>query len=100
MEFMAVGVPVVVSSTAVDRHYFDDRVVRFFPSGDAVAMADAMHEVLTNEALRTSLVAAGIQYVERNNWEHSRERYLAIVDALCAGVAATTGVEVSDGRES
>ena len=29
MEFMAVGVPVVVSSTKIDRYYFDDSMVRF-----------------------------------------------------------------------
>ena len=33
MEFMAVRVPVVVSSTRIDRYYFDDSVVRFFESG-------------------------------------------------------------------
>ena len=31
MEFMAVGVPVVVSSTKVDRYYFNDSIVRFSP---------------------------------------------------------------------
>lgn len=100
MEFMAVGVPVVASSTTIDRYYFNDRVVRFFPSGDAVAMADAMHEVLTDETLRTSLVTAAMEYVERNNWDHSRERYLAVVDQLCTGIAATRESGVSDVRGS
>src|SRR5262249_55376947 len=48
MEFMAVGVPVVVSSTRIDRHYFDDGVVRFFPSGDHEALAVAMYETLSD----------------------------------------------------
>ena len=39
LEFMASGVPVVVSSTRVDRHYFNDKVVRFFPSGDIGRLA-------------------------------------------------------------
>jgi hypothetical protein len=29
MEFMSVGVPVVVSSTKIDRFYFNDSVVHF-----------------------------------------------------------------------
>jgi glycosyltransferase involved in cell wall biosynthesis len=35
MEFMSVGVPVVVSSTKIDRYYFNDAVVRFFESGNS-----------------------------------------------------------------
>ena len=41
MEFMSLGVPVVVSSTKIDRFYFDDSVVRFFESGNADALATA-----------------------------------------------------------
>lgn len=33
MEFMSVGVPVVVSATRVHRHYFDESVVRIFRIG-------------------------------------------------------------------
>ena len=48
MEFMSIGVPVVVSGTTVDRFYFDDTVVRFFESGNDEDLANAMREVLTN----------------------------------------------------
>ncbi len=57
MEFMAVGVPVVVSSTKIDRFYFDDSVVRFFESGNSDALASAMLEVLSNAKLRRDLVS-------------------------------------------
>jgi len=32
----------VVSSTKIDRYYFDDSVARFFESGNADALAEAM----------------------------------------------------------
>lgn len=82
MEFMSVGVPVVVSSTKVDRHYFDDSVVRFFPSGDERALADAMAELLTDPAKRERQVRAAREYAQRNSWAHHQETYLRIVDAL------------------
>ena len=58
LEFMSVGVPVAVSSTKVDRYYFNDTVVRFFESGNHEELAKAMHEVLSDSTYRESLVAA------------------------------------------
>ena len=65
MEFMAVRVPVVVSSTKIDQFYFDQSVVRFFESGNVDAMAGAMLEVLIDSNLRSNLVARAFEYVAR-----------------------------------
>jgi glycosyltransferase involved in cell wall biosynthesis len=85
MEFMSVGVPVVVSSTKIDRFYFDDSVVRFFESGNVEALADEMYSVLSNRELRQSLVVCASEYVARNSWETRKSDYLGLVDSLCAG---------------
>lgn len=82
MEFMSLGVPVVVSATKVDRYYFNDTVVCFFESGNVDEMAQAMHKVLTDSALRESLVKNASEYVERECWERHKQRYLQLVDQL------------------
>jgi glycosyltransferase involved in cell wall biosynthesis len=82
MEFMAVGVPVVVSSTKIDRYYFDESVVRFFESGNDEAMAEAMLQVLCNEELRCDMIRRAGKYVSQNSWERHKIRYLKLVDAL------------------
>ena len=69
MEFMALGVPVVVSSTKVDRYYFNDSVVRFFESGNDDDLAEAMFEVFSNGELRQEMVARAGEYVARNSWD-------------------------------
>lgn len=84
MEYMSVGVPVVVSATRVDRYYFDDSVVRFFPSGDEEALARAMLEVLTDARLRERMIRNATAYVERNSWERRKADYLRLVDSLIA----------------
>lgn len=84
MEFMSVGVPVVVSNTKIDRFYFDGSVVRFFESGNPDALAEAMHDVLTNAELRTTMVARASEYASRNSWENRKSKYLQLVDSLCA----------------
>lgn len=82
MEFMSQAVPVICSRTKIDTFYFDDSVVRFFPSGDHRAMADAMLSVIQNRDVRDRLLAAGLEYVSRNSWEVKRADYLALVDSL------------------
>ena len=83
MEFMAVRVPVVVSSTKIDQFYFDQSVVRFFESGNVDAMAGAMLEVLIDSNLRSNLVARAFEYVAQNCWETRKREYLQLADALC-----------------
>ena len=84
MEFMSVGVPVVVSSTKVDRFYFDDSVVRFFESSNVDALSEAMYSVLTNPDAQRKMVASALEYVKRNSWDTRKADYLELVDSLCA----------------
>ena len=83
MEFMAVGVPVVVSSTKVDRYYFNDSIVRFFPSGDADALARQMLSLLVNAEVRQEMVHRASEYAATNCWESRKGDYLNLVDYLC-----------------
>jgi glycosyltransferase involved in cell wall biosynthesis/peptidoglycan/xylan/chitin deacetylase (PgdA/CDA1 family) len=82
MEFMSQGLPVVASRTRIDTFYFDDKTVRFFPSGDDKAMADAMLAVMEDADLRESLIRAGYDYVTRHGWDTKKNEYLDLVDSL------------------
>jgi glycosyltransferase involved in cell wall biosynthesis len=84
MEFMAVGVPVIVSNTKVDRFYFDDSVVCFFESGNAHALAQKMLELLRNPDLRRELILRASEYAAQNSWQRRKSDYLEIVDSICA----------------
>jgi glycosyltransferase involved in cell wall biosynthesis len=85
MEFMAVGVPVIVSSTKVDRYYFNDSVVRFFEPGNPDALATEMVSVLRNHELRKRMTAQALKYAATHCWENRKGDYLRLVDSLCAG---------------
>ncbi|MGO8697107.1 MAG: glycosyltransferase [Limisphaerales bacterium] len=86
MEFMSLGVPVIVSETKIDRFYFNDSIVRFFPSGNDEALADAMYELISQPERRRGLVARASDYAARNNWATRKDEYLHLIDSLC-GVA-------------
>ena len=82
MEFMAVGVPVIVARTQIDTLYHDETMVKFFASGDESDLADAIELLWSDPVLRAALVAAGARYVSENNWNIKKQDYLAILDGL------------------
>jgi glycosyltransferase involved in cell wall biosynthesis len=82
MEFMSVGVPVVISSTKIDRFYFNDSVARFFESGNVDALAEGMHEILTNDELRAGMIERASAYANKHSWESRKRDYLLMVDSL------------------
>jgi glycosyltransferase involved in cell wall biosynthesis len=83
MEFMSVGVPVVVSSTKIDRFYFDEKVVRFFVSGNSDSLAEGMFELLTDQERRKGLAARASEYAAHHSWENAKSEYIHLVDLLC-----------------
>lgn len=82
MEFMSLGVPVVISRTKIDSYYFDDNVVRFFESGNEEALAQAMLEAIEKKEVRQKLITNAYTYVARNSWETKRAEYFNLVDTL------------------
>jgi glycosyltransferase involved in cell wall biosynthesis len=81
-EFMAMGVPVIVSDTKVDCHYFNDSVVKFFRGGDEEDLARSMLLLVKQPELRNRLVRNALEYVEHNDWNVMKPKYLALVDSL------------------
>ncbi|HZM05591.1 MAG TPA: glycosyltransferase [Candidatus Saccharimonadales bacterium] len=84
MEFMSLGIPAVISSTKIDRYYFNDSIVRFFPSGDVDALAAAMLEMICNQKLRQQMAARASEFAEQNRWKTRKGDYLELVDSVCA----------------
>lgn len=84
MEFMAQGVPLVVSRTQIDSYYFNDQVVRFFESGNIEDLADGMLTLIRSRALRESLTKNGLEYAAKNSWASQKINYLSLVDSLTA----------------
>ena len=94
MEFMAAGVPVIVSRTRIDSYYFNDQIVKFFTSGNEEDLAQAMVALRTNESLRQSLSANATEYVGENNWEVKKQDYLRLVEELLPQKGVRTTVAV------
>lgn len=86
LEFMATGVPVLVADTKIDRYYFTDSIVQFFRAGDEASLSSSMLELIRNPERRADLVLNASKFIESNDWESNKGRYLNIVDNLTADV--------------
>ncbi|MFA6563353.1 MAG: glycosyltransferase family 4 protein [Verrucomicrobiia bacterium] len=84
MEFMSLGIPVVVSKTRIDQHYFNDSIVSFFESGDRDGLAEAALRVLRDGELRRAMVKRASEYAVQNSWQSRKADYLKLVDSLCS----------------
>lgn len=93
LEFMAMGVPVLVAGTKIDRYYFNDSVVQFFRAGDEDSLSDAMLALINNPERRDSLVRSASEFINTNDWEVNKSRYLDIVDSLTAQAKSRSDVE-------
>jgi len=75
-------VPVVVSDTKIDRYYFNDSVVQFFCGEDEKDLARSLLLVIKDSDRRKSLVDAALEFVQHNDWDMMKPKYLALVDSL------------------
>ncbi len=81
-EFLALGVPVVASRTRIESVFFDDRHVRFFESGNAQALAEAVVSVWRDPVLRRNLIQNGLDYIRGDGGRRHLAEYLRLVDQL------------------
>jgi glycosyltransferase involved in cell wall biosynthesis len=82
LEFMAMGVPVIIPNTTIDTYYFNDSVARFFQAGDEASLAEAMFTVIRDPRLRENMVRNASQFVAHYTWEAHKSTYLGVVNAL------------------
>ncbi len=82
LEFMAAGLPVVMSRTKIDEYYFDDNTVMYFEPENEHDMARCIMKLYHNPERRSELVQKGKEFIDRNNWEVKSKIYCDIVNNL------------------
>ena len=80
-EFLALGVPVIVSRTKIDSFYFNDSTVKSFESENVDDLARCMLQ-LAHDPLLRSHFAKWAEYAQQNSWDLKQQDYLRLVDSL------------------
>ncbi|HET9351827.1 MAG TPA: glycosyltransferase, partial [Burkholderiales bacterium] len=86
LEFMACGVPLIVSRTSIDSYYFDDSLVRFVEPGNVDDLAAALTELYESRDVFSSRVALARDFAKRNSWQRRSQDYDQLVGALAGSV--------------
>jgi glycosyltransferase involved in cell wall biosynthesis len=82
LEFMSLGVPVIVSRTRIDTYYFNDSVVKFFAPDDVMDLAKSMLNMVKDRGMRKNLVDNALKFVEDFSWDKRKWEYLGLADRL------------------
>jgi glycosyltransferase involved in cell wall biosynthesis len=82
LEFMAAGVPIIVSETLIDRYYFDESMLMFFKPDDHEGLARCILELKSNQDKANSLTERGLKFIKANNWDRKKSIYEAIINKL------------------
>jgi glycosyltransferase involved in cell wall biosynthesis len=82
LEYVHMGLPVISSRLPVISRYFTDDDVRFFPSGDAAALAAALTDACRDPEGSRALAQAAARRLQSIAWASQRERYLSMIDQL------------------
>lgn len=84
LEAMACGVPVIASATTSLPEIVGDAGVLIDPL-DTTALARAMIAVVTDDALRARLIAAGLRRAASFTWERCARETLDVIEAMADG---------------
>ncbi|MGC9197086.1 MAG: glycosyltransferase [Syntrophobacteraceae bacterium] len=90
LEFMSLGVPVLVSATRIDRFYFNEEVVHFFKAQDPGDLAEKLLFMLKDQSFCRSLSAKALVMARNFSWDLKKGKYLGLIDALTAPNPAKT----------
>ena len=82
LEFMSLGIPVIVSKTKIDKYYFNESIVEFFEPESEDDLAVHMLKLLTDAGRRASLTQQAQRFVEQLKWDNRQEEYLRLVDSI------------------
>lgn len=82
LEFMSLGIPLVMSETKIDKYYFSDSVVKFFEPENVSALALAMLEMTRNEEMRRKLSENALRFAQDFSWKKKKQEYIDLVDSL------------------
>lgn len=82
LEFMSIGIPVIISETKIDKVYFNESVVKFFKPDDINDLAQCILSLYSDKEVCSRLRENALQFIENYRWEKRKNEYLELVDSL------------------
>jgi glycosyltransferase involved in cell wall biosynthesis len=83
LEFLTVGIPLLISRTRASEYYYDSSMVKYFEPESPDELAKGVIDLYRDPNKRREMVRNGRRFAEKHNWQRYKEEYYRIVDELC-----------------
>ncbi len=82
MEYVALGIPVIVTRTRTIEQYFDETMVGYI-SGDSVEeLTRTIIDLYENPERRARMSLRADEFTRRYNWDRQKQQYFHLIDSL------------------
>ncbi|MEN6356677.1 MAG: glycosyltransferase family 4 protein [Armatimonadota bacterium] len=81
-EYIAMGLPAIVTRTRTVEKYYPEGIVRFFEPGNMESFSKAIVELYADQELRQQMSRKGIEFSKRSNWSTEKQKYLDLIESL------------------
>jgi glycosyltransferase involved in cell wall biosynthesis len=88
LEFMCLGVPVILSGTKIDRYYFNQSVVTFFESGDEDELLSQTMRLFKCRDQRLEQAERAYAFVQNLTWNVYKTKYIDLLSSLATKKSA------------
>src|SRR5207247_2383312 len=78
LEYIFMGIPVVISKTKGHSYYYGDSMVKFFEPCNSGDLARAVIDLFRNRASREEQVRNSRRFIEENSWARVKKVYVEI----------------------
>lgn len=82
MEYLALGIPLIVARTMAASFYFYEDTVRFFKPNNVDSLADAVFDLYQHPEKRRHLHIHADDFNRRYNWKQARQTYLSVLSDI------------------
>ena len=82
LEYIGLGIPVIVSRTETIERYCTDDIVRFCEPGNVSDIAQAIEELYRHPERREAMVRNADAFRRSMSWQHEKAKYYALMESL------------------
>ena len=82
LEFMTLQVPILISRTKIDAHYFNDDIVTFFEPDNIKDLSIQILEMIKNFELRRNQAKRALCFVKDYQWDKNQNIYFDLIGSL------------------
>lgn len=82
LEYISLGIPIVISRTKGHDFYYDDSMVKFFEAENSADLASSVIELYQSVDKREKMVEKAQMFLQNQSWSKVKNKYYQIIEEL------------------